>query len=59
MANKLYPIPAISQQIEDFAKDMLLSAVNGDHLMDTDGSNAEVAKACEPYLSQPRLPVVF
>ncbi|GJY68330.1 symplekin isoform X1, partial [Tanacetum coccineum] len=47
VANRLYPIPAISQQIEDFAKDMLLSAVNDDHLMDkahTDGSNAEVAK---------------
>lgn len=29
VANKLYPLPAIAQQIEDFAKDMLFSTVKG------------------------------
>ena len=47
MANKLYPLPSISQQIEDFAKEMLFSAANADHTVDTtnaDGSNAEILK---------------
>ncbi|XP_071715633.1 uncharacterized protein [Rutidosis leptorrhynchoides] len=47
VANRLYPIPSISQQIEDFAKEMLLSAVNGGHLTDKthgDGSNSDLAK---------------
>ncbi|KAI3819069.1 hypothetical protein L1987_12891 [Smallanthus sonchifolius] len=46
VANRLYPIPSISQQIEDFAKEMLLSAMNGDNSVDkarTDGSNTELA----------------
>ncbi|KAF5762617.1 putative armadillo-like helical, symplekin, symplekin/Pta1 [Helianthus annuus] len=42
VANKLYPMPSISQQIEDFAKDMLLSAMNADTSVD-DGSNTELA----------------
>ncbi|XP_076914378.1 uncharacterized protein LOC143573367 isoform X1 [Bidens hawaiensis] len=42
VANRLYPIPSISQQIEDFAKEKLLSAMNGDNLI-TDGSNTELA----------------
>ncbi|CAK9133852.1 unnamed protein product [Ilex paraguariensis] len=47
VANKLYPLPSISQQIEDFAKEMLFSAANADHTVDTtnaDGSNAEILK---------------
>ncbi|KAI3677522.1 hypothetical protein L6452_36786 [Arctium lappa] len=50
VANKLYPVSSISQQIEDFAKEMLLSAMHDDHLMDkarADGSNAELAKDTE------------
>ncbi|KVH94873.1 Armadillo-like helical [Cynara cardunculus var. scolymus] len=50
VANKLYPVSSISQQIEDFAKEMLLSAMNDDHSMDKariDGSNAELAKDTE------------
>ncbi|KAJ9545286.1 hypothetical protein OSB04_024993 [Centaurea solstitialis] len=50
VANKLYPVASISQQIEGFAKEMLLSAMNGDHSMDksrTDGSNAELTKDTE------------
>lgn len=43
VANKLYPISSISVQIEDFAKEMLLSAMNDDHTMD----NAELAKDTE------------
>ncbi|KAI3732335.1 hypothetical protein L1987_63539 [Smallanthus sonchifolius] len=46
VANRLYPIPSISQQIEDFAKEKLLSAMNGDNSVDkarTDGSNTELA----------------
>ncbi|KAK9073902.1 hypothetical protein SSX86_006496 [Deinandra increscens subsp. villosa] len=34
VANMHYPIPSISQQIEDFAKEMLLSAMNGDNMVD-------------------------
>ncbi|KAL4557934.1 hypothetical protein LXL04_036129 [Taraxacum kok-saghyz] len=34
VANKLYPISSISAQIEDFAKEKLLSAVSDDHLME-------------------------
>ncbi|KAL2337748.1 hypothetical protein Fmac_012194 [Flemingia macrophylla] len=30
VANKLYPLSSISQQIEDFAKEMLFSAMSGD-----------------------------
>ncbi|XP_076904696.1 uncharacterized protein LOC143560239 [Bidens hawaiensis] len=41
VANRLYPIPSISQQIEDFAKEKLLSAMNGDNSI-TDGSNTEL-----------------
>nr|XP_043635498.1 uncharacterized protein LOC122606709 isoform X3 [Erigeron canadensis] len=56
VANRLYPIPSISQQIEDFAKEMLLSAMNGDHLIDTasaDESNAELAKdVMEKHLNE-------
>ncbi|KAE8728883.1 HEAT repeat-containing protein isoform 2 [Hibiscus syriacus] len=36
VANKLYPLPSISQQIEDFAKEILLSAVNVDAAERTD-----------------------
>lgn len=43
VANKLYPISSISVQIEDFAKEMLLSAMNDDHSVD----NADVAKDTE------------
>lgn len=30
MANKLYPLPFISQKIEDFAKEMLFRVMSGD-----------------------------
>ncbi|KAL8232547.1 hypothetical protein R6Q57_002325 [Mikania cordata] len=46
VANRLYPMPSISQQIEDFAKEKLLSAMNGDNSVDKariDGSNTELA----------------
>lgn len=46
VAGRLDPIPAINQQIEDFAKEML-SVVNNDRLMETahtDGCNDEVTK---------------
>ncbi|GAV75491.1 DUF3453 domain-containing protein/Symplekin_C domain-containing protein [Cephalotus follicularis] len=46
VANKLYPLSSISQQIEDFAKDTLLSVINGDaaEKMDAEGSIAELQK---------------
>lgn len=30
VANKLYPLSSIAQQIEDFAQERLLSTINGD-----------------------------
>ncbi|KAM7467970.1 hypothetical protein LguiB_015532 [Lonicera macranthoides] len=47
VANKLYPLSSISQQIEDFAKEMLLSVTKVDHnsdQADTDVSNTEPQK---------------
>jgi symplekin len=41
VANKLYPLPSISQQIEDFAKEMLFSITKADDQTDADGSNME------------------
>lgn len=42
MANKLYPLSSISQQIDDFAKEMLFSVMTGDtsEATDVEGSNA-------------------
>ncbi|XP_043695297.1 symplekin isoform X2 [Telopea speciosissima] len=39
VANKLYPLSCIAQQIEDFANDMLLSVMNGPNV--TEGVDAE------------------
>ncbi|KAI9085134.1 hypothetical protein K1719_032950 [Acacia pycnantha] len=46
VANKLYPLTSISHQIEDFAKEMLLSVVSGDasETADGEGSIAETPK---------------
>lgn len=46
MANKLYPISSIAKQIEDFAKETLLSVINGDatERTDTEGSVTEMQK---------------
>lgn len=47
VANKLYPLSSISQQIEDFAKEMLLSVTKVDPITnktEADGSNTEVQK---------------
>ncbi|KAL7169640.1 hypothetical protein ACSBR2_034642 [Camellia fascicularis] len=45
VANKLYPLSAIAQQIEEFAKEMLHSVSNGDDTMDrTDGDRTELQK---------------
>ncbi|XP_012087848.1 uncharacterized protein LOC105646588 isoform X2 [Jatropha curcas] len=48
VANKLYPIPSIAQQIEDFAKEKLLSIVNRDatESMDAVGLSIELKKDC-------------
>lgn len=54
VANKLYPIPSISPQIEDFAKETLLSAMNVNHNTakpGADGSNIELEK--DPELENP------
>lgn len=43
VANKLYPLSSISEEIEDFAKEMLLSVANIDlttERSDTEGLNA-------------------
>ncbi|XP_054780556.1 uncharacterized protein LOC129288158 isoform X2 [Prosopis cineraria] len=46
VANKLYPLTSISHQIEDFAKEMLLSVMSGDasETADSEGSVAETPK---------------
>uniref|UniRef100_A0A5B7B7R4 Symplekin n=1 Tax=Davidia involucrata TaxID=16924 RepID=A0A5B7B7R4_DAVIN len=47
VANKLFPLSSIAQQIEDFAKEMLNSVTNGDHSLDridADGSHTEIQK---------------
>lgn len=43
VANKLYPMSCIAQQIEDFAKEMLLSMVNSSH--DFEGADVEGSTA--------------
>ncbi|KAA8517805.1 hypothetical protein F0562_015279 [Nyssa sinensis] len=47
VANKLFPLSSIAQQIEDFAKEMLYSVTNADHSLDrndADGSCTEIQK---------------
>lgn len=47
VANKLYPLSSVAQQIEDFANEMLLSVINGAHATDrteTEGSSTELQK---------------
>lgn len=46
MANKLYPISSIAKQIEDFAKETLLSVISGDatERTDAEGSVTEMQK---------------
>lgn len=46
MANKLYPLSSISQQIEDFAKEMLISVTSNDvsELTDAEVSVADSQK---------------
>lgn len=45
MANKLYPLPPISQQIEDFAKEMLFSVTSdASEATDAEGSHADSQK---------------
>lgn len=47
MANKLYPLSAISEKIEDFAKEMMLSVVRDDQTSltkETEGILPEVQK---------------
>lgn len=40
VANKLYPLSSIAQQIEDFAKEMMLSIVNSDATESMDGEGS-------------------
>lgn len=53
VANKLYPISSIAKQIEDFAKETLLSVISGDatERMDTEGSVTEMQK--DSHLEKP------
>lgn len=45
MANKLYPLPSISKQIEDFAKEMLCSVTSdASEATDAEGSLADLQK---------------
>ncbi|XP_022151495.1 uncharacterized protein LOC111019424 [Momordica charantia] len=50
VANKLYPIPSISQRIEDFSKEMLFSAISdlATDMTDADGSVSESHKDADP-----------
>ncbi|KAK9290954.1 hypothetical protein L1049_009134 [Liquidambar formosana] len=54
VANKLYPLSSIAQQIEDYAKEVLLSVINGAQATDrteADGSSTELQKDSD--LEQP------
>lgn len=53
VANKLYPIPTISQRIEDYSKEMLLSAISdlATDMTDADGSVSESHKDAHPEKS--------
>ncbi|KAE8719448.1 PHD finger family protein [Hibiscus syriacus] len=53
VANKLYPLPYISQQIEDFAKEMLLSAVNVDAAERTDAEGLITESYKDSELEKP------
>lgn len=46
VANKLYPLSSIAQQIEDFAREMLLSVINveSSERADANGSTTEAQK---------------
>ncbi|XP_058214534.1 uncharacterized protein LOC131326009 [Rhododendron vialii] len=45
VANKLYPLSSIAQQIEDFGKEMLYAISHGDHTIDrVDGNGSELQK---------------
>lgn len=48
MANKLYPLSSIARQIEDFAKEMLLSIISDDatERTDSEGPVTESQKVC-------------
>lgn len=49
VANKLYPLSSISQNIEDFANEMLVSTTSFDHTVEkveAEGSNTESHKVC-------------
>lgn len=52
VANKLYPLSSIAQQIEDFALKMLLSVINVDSSERTDanGSTTEALKVMLPSI---------
>ncbi|RDX67389.1 Symplekin, partial [Mucuna pruriens] len=43
VANKLYPLSSISQQIEDFAKEMLFSAMSGDDASESIDAEGPIA----------------
>ncbi|KAK8576784.1 hypothetical protein V6N13_015215 [Hibiscus sabdariffa] len=53
VANKLYPLPSISQQIEDFAREMLLSAVNIDAAEITDAEGLIIESHKDSELEKP------
>ncbi|XP_052176977.1 uncharacterized protein LOC127791181 isoform X2 [Diospyros lotus] len=57
VANKLYPLSSISQQIEDFGKEMLYSVTKGDYMMGRiDGDRSEIPKDSnldKPSIEQP------
>ncbi|GFP92170.1 symplekin [Phtheirospermum japonicum] len=50
VANKLYPLPSISKDIEDFAKEMLLLVVSDDEASkkEPDGTHADLLKDQNP-----------
>lgn len=54
VANKLYPMPCIAQQIETFANEMLLSVVNNSHNLegiDVEESTAVAQKVLVMFIA--------
>lgn len=50
VANKLFPMPCIAQQIEDFANEMLLSVVNSSHNLENIDVEESIAVVRKVFL---------
>ncbi|CAN1303626.1 SYMPK [Linum perenne] len=52
VANKLYPLPSVSQQIEDFAKETMLSVVDAEDVMESKDEDGAIVESCRDSSSE-------